>query len=163
VNARVKILFLDIDGVLNSHDFLYRPGAAPFTTTRSDEKLDRAAVLRLNRLIAETGALVVVSSTWRHGCSRVELQEVLDRAGFMGVVRDKTPEWVEGATERGHEIQAWLDEWNAAVEVVSFVILDDDSDMAHLQHRLVQTKVQSGLLDHHVDRAITMLNGTELA
>jgi hypothetical protein len=59
------------------------------------------------------------------------------------------------AKERGHEIQAWLDTQNSNVE--SFVILDDDSDMAHLLSKLVQTKFEFGLTERDATRAITLL------
>lgn len=39
----------------------------------------------------------------------------------------------------------------------SFAILDDESDMGHLGDRHVKTDLATGLLDHHVDQAITLL------
>jgi len=62
-----------------------------------------ACIAVLNEIIAETGADVVVSSTWRYGKTVAELQEMLDAHGFAGRVRDKTPVGPPGAT-RGDEI-----------------------------------------------------------
>lgn len=42
--------------------------------------------------------------------------------------------------------------------VTSFVILDDDSDMDHLRHRLVRTTMVKGLTPEHADLAIAILN-----
>lgn len=54
------VLFLDIDGVLNSVETM-RSGRWNAGT----ETLDPENVERLDRLIQLTGAVVVVSSTWR--------------------------------------------------------------------------------------------------
>lgn len=56
---------------------------------------------------------------------------------------------------RGAEIAAWLAE---QADVESFVILDDDSDMGHLAHRLVETDCVIGLTQEDADRAIAILN-----
>jgi hypothetical protein len=160
----VKVVFLDIDGVLNSHEYVRsdRP--------RSKERggvmgIDPLAVSRLNRLLRATGAVVVVSSTWRKKRSRVELQGVLDARGFQGTVHGKTPDLSgrsPGATlylapQRGEEIRHWLEHDGAEVE--AFVVLDDDGDMDAVRGRFIQTEFETGLTDADVDRAIAMLNG----
>jgi hypothetical protein len=85
--------------------------------------------------------------------------------GFSGRVISKTPSlvgqrkivrqtWVPKV--RGDEIQEWLD-MHAAVD--SFVILDDDADMAHWTSRLVKTNYDVGLTDDDVEKAVKMLLG----
>ena len=162
----IRAVFLDFDGVLNSHDYLAR--------IREEGKtigglmgLDRLAVARLNRLIREADdAKVVISSSWRHGRTRPQLARLLADAGFVGSVIGMTPDFVHVHEEagvvigkqRGDEIQAWLDVApRFGHDVDSFVILDDGSDMAHLKDRLVKTEFSMGLLEEHVDRAIRML------
>ena len=162
----MKIVFLDFDGVLNSHAYI----------RTLDEKarkgvvgLERAAVERLNRLLDHTGAHIVVSSTWRHNRTPEQLAELLHEAGFVyrSKVIGRTPRWLSkspggiyAADSRGHEIQAWLDGADDyGITVDAFVILDDDSDMAHLADRLVKTSFDDGLQDQHVEEAIRLLNG----
>lgn len=54
----MRVLFLDIDGVLN-HRAVFVPGdVAPICPV---------ALARLKALIERTGATIVVSSTWRRG------------------------------------------------------------------------------------------------
>jgi len=156
------VVFLDFDGVLNSTAFQL---SLPEEQRGGVMGLDRAAIVRLNRLVQETEAEVVISSTWRHGRTVQQLRTLLQEHGFVGTVRGRTPQWLEkspgglySAEERGHEIQAWLnkaEDYGCFVD--SFVILDDDSDMAHLRDRLIKTEFATGLLDEHVDRAIAML------
>lgn len=155
----MKILFLDIDGVLNSHDFWKRCqelGIVP------DDKVDPLAVERLNRLVDATGAKIVVSSTWRlpYVWNRQlgMLATLLQRAGIKGEVIGMTPDH-QKSYGRGGEIQAWmLQARQDNIDIESFVILDDDNDMDHLMGYLVQTKMTDGLQDHHVETAIQILN-----
>lgn len=152
-----RILFLDIDGVLNSHAYWRSTGRQLHL-----HDLDRKAVTRLNAVLDRTGAMVVVSSTWRLHHSRVELQEMLTRYGFTGTVLGTT---TKKHAKRGLQIQEWLDNPRYAHKdsphyVESFAIVDDDSDMEHLLPHLVQTHMQGddgGLQDKHVEQLVSML------
>lgn len=58
----MKVIFLDVDGVLNSEkDLLEAKGKS--------ELFDRPLAL-LKELVESTKAKIVVSSTWRIGCSK---------------------------------------------------------------------------------------------
>jgi hypothetical protein len=162
-----RIVFLDIDGVLNSHAFFARRADDPEKEKYVD-RIDDEAVARLQRLCAMNDANVVVSSTVRFNKTRVELQELLAAHGFKRMVLDKTPDYTRRPTpgglwlaqeRRGHEIQGWLDENErlGRFNVTGFVILDDDSDMAHLKSRLVKTSFDQGLTDADVERAAEVL------
>lgn len=74
-----KIIFLDFDGVLNSQLWYIRTKG-----NREIDDLDTEAIGFLNTLIKNTGAKVVVSSTWRLNKTVDELQEILNRNGFKG-------------------------------------------------------------------------------
>lgn len=166
----MRLLFLDIDGVLNSAEYV--------ASDRCRERggiigIDRAAVPRLNAITDRTGAGIVVSSSWRIGKTVDRMGEILAAHGVTGEVVSCTPVLtrrysdhpeddtrVVVAQERGHEIQAWLDEMTgppAWLDVEAFAILDDSSDMAHLRDRLVRTTWERGLLDEHVERVVAML------
>lgn len=158
----MKIVFLDFDGVLNNHDYLYGLGDNPLATG-SDDQIDPKAVAKLNRIYRETGAVVVVSSTWRLTRTVPELRQLLRSKGLRLEVIGKTPAHIGRgpvvfADRRGEEIHWWLTNAEEyGVEVESFVILDDDSDMQPYMDRLVKTTFQTGLLEEHVDRAIALL------
>jgi len=136
-----RVIFLDIDGVL-----------APIRTWDRYGDLDSACIQVLNEMVADGGADVVVTSTWRHGKTVAELQGMLQAQGFAGLVLDKTPTDIPGA-RRGDEIAAWL----AEHAVDGYVIIDDHADMGELHTHLVQTHPAHGLRPADVPRAIALL------
>ena len=75
-----RVIFLDIDGVL-----------APIRRWDRYGDLDPACIEVLNDIVARGEADVVVSSTWRHGKTAAELQDLLGAEGFIGRVLDITP------------------------------------------------------------------------
>lgn len=154
----MKVLFLDIDGVLNTADTWHKTkhlrGKPCSNFERWSRMIDPELVVNLNKVIEATDAKVVVSSTWRLSFEAPELQKLLESQGFVGEVIDRTPDASEVNNiwqkhfqkyppsdnyenwQRGFEIQAWLFEHP---EVKTFAIVDDDSDMAHLIKRHVKT------------------------
>lgn len=145
-----RIIFLDIDGVLNSERW-YR-GRAPAMHEAKADHIDPAGVGLVNQLIVRTDAKVVISSTWRH-FGEDFVKGVLVSRGFIGEIIGITPPL---GYPRGREIQAWIDD--APVPPLSLVILDDNSDMLHLKSRLVLTKSKTGITLNDVDRAVRILN-----
>lgn len=145
----MKLIFLDIDGVLNYELFWRekrqrdRYNELPKDAPKGAHDLCEKAIELLNDLIGSTGAKVVISSSWRIGRTPEELQEVLNYKGFKGEVIDKTPRLdfrtkdYSYSVPRGCEIKAWM-EMNKGIlgdkiTKVKYVILDDDSDMLYWQ------------------------------
>lgn len=157
----MKIVFLDMDGVVNCMEFFDRTSKEREGLTRHDETdfwkmmIDPEAVKRLNTIADKSGAKFVLSSSWRIAHPLLKVEKYLKLCGFTGDLIDKTPNRSPVPPHRrGNEIQAWLDSHK---EVEKFVILDDDSDMEHLTKYLVQTSWRDGLLDEHVEKALKML------
>jgi hypothetical protein len=121
----------------------------------------------LNEIVTRTGAKVVVSSTWRKSYSVQALGKFLAWAGFVGEVIAKTPQdlprihdgpYATSSPLRGHEIQHWLD--SQPKPTPNFVILDDDSDMAHLSNRHVKIDLAVGLTRENVEQALRLFAET---
>jgi DNA-binding LacI/PurR family transcriptional regulator len=142
----VKIIFLDLDGVLVNRAALRARRLDPQHKPAADPE----AVAALNHIVESTGAQIVVTSTWREEYSLAELRELLARWGVSGFVVDVTPM----GNARGQEIQEWLT-LHAAEH---FVILDDQSDMERLQAHLVKTETEAGLTMREAEMAIAHLN-----
>src|SRR5206468_12444770 len=93
----------------------------------------------LNTIVAQTGAQIVITSTWRYGKTIPELRQALAEHGFAGRVIGTTPRDMPG-TDRGEQIAAWL----AEHPVDSYVIIDDHRDVGPLIGHLVQTNPLRG-------------------
>jgi hypothetical protein len=169
----MRIVFLDMDGVLNSVAFFdSNPKLDPDTATVPDGGSDQwwtrmvnpEQVKLLNVILAETGAKVVLSSSWRYHVDPEWMQRILEAQGFVGEVIARTPrqkdsgETIMVAQTRGHEIERWMVE-NKHLEIESFVILDDmgPGAFAHMAPYLVRTSWANGLQEHHIKAAIDML------
>lgn len=150
----MRIIFLDIDGVLNSQAYHYKIGGYR-GSSRSAEFLDPDAIERLNKIVESTEAKVVLSSSWRYGYINdiPGLRDMFERNRIKVDVIDITPII---AGPRGAEIQSWLDE-HKDVDIESFIIFDDSDDMIHLKPRLIQTTLAHGLQSSHTLKAIAML------
>lgn len=140
----MKIIFLDIDGVLNNTACL-----------SEGVQILHEKVLLLDRIIEATDARVVISSSWRMGRDTEYFSEILRLMGcWRRNVLDLTPE-IDGP--RGGEIQAWLD--SGLINVTGYLILDDDGDMLDSQKdHFIQTDVRTGLMSREIPKAIAILN-----
>lgn len=147
----MKIIFLDMDGVMNS-----QASAKRFKTFH---KCQPESVDALNMIIDATGAKIVISSTWREAYGLDFVRGFLESAGVQRYsVIDATPviRTKEFASERGVEINDWLS--RQTEKPYSFVILDDDAwDMSPNQARFVKTDMQIGLNQTDALKAIGIL------
>ncbi len=151
----MKIIFLDIDGVLNSI-------AYDRTRTDKDGNIDKTRLVLLREIVDKTEAKIVLSSSWRKHWYRDkekcdgegrEVAEVFEEAGIE--IYDKTPQI--GYLERANEIRAWLED-NPDTE--KFVIIDDIGfGWDELSDNLVKTdsRIGRGLENKHVQKAIKIL------
>lgn len=132
----MKIIFLDVDGVLNSEHWYIKNHEKHPERCRTDKAIDPRYVRNLRRIVKKTGAKIVLTATCR-GVVRKDknhyLHQILKKYGLE--IYDYTNR--VGTGERGYDIQDWLDKHR---DVTHIVILDDDSDMLHLTKYLVKTK-----------------------
>lgn len=149
-----RILFTDIDGVLNSERYFAEKRGRGITLISSKpEMIDPTAVVHLNRIVRETGCLVVLSSSWRlHNLG--DVIEWLRERGFEGTLFGATP---RTPATRGGQIQAWLDSWDTRSV---YVALDDEPDLDTHPGRWVVTSYAAGLTEQEADQAIALLRGT---
>lgn len=146
----LKIIFLDIDGVLNTSE-----------TVSNNIYLDWERVKLLDEVCEKTGAALVLSSAWRIMHSRDNIDFALRQVGlFHGRIIGETinlrpDDEIEGQ-RRGQEIQHYLDKHKP----YRFVIVDDSSDMMPKQLPwFVKTTFEHGLDQRRADRMVEILNG----
>jgi len=184
----VKIIFLDIDGVLNCES-AYRNGECQYQEwIWEDGRKDhyqrfcvRSKEL-LNKLIDETGAKIVISSTWRH--SGIEfMKKVWEMEEMIGEIIGITPSLRTKGLHipRGMEIGYYLNNdlqfqhinWDEVIQqeyidksgVENYIIIDDDSDMLynqrnHFVHVLPSPRNKDGFNQHYYEMAKSMLEKT---
>ncbi len=163
-----KIVFLDIDGVLNNvkHcEWLHFNEAkgcgygqpweldagnfSPVTVGWDPEN-----VKALHHIIDETNADIIISSTWRRGRTAVFFRQCFAEFGWdRAPVRGMTGVINEIGSIRGDEVNDFL----ANVKTDAWVCLDDDGDF-HPENNLVQTNGDVGLTFEDAARAIEILN-----
>jgi hypothetical protein len=138
--GRMKIIFLDIDGVLNC-DKTPNPRNFPYV-------MDKKLLARLNRLLERTKARVVLSSSWR--CDPVGLLA----AKYWGVpFIDICPD--KPKNPRGKEMQKWLADHP---RVTRFAIIDDEDDELD-DLPLFQPSSKTGLTPEIAKGVADYLNG----
>jgi hypothetical protein len=155
----MKIIFLDIDGVLNSETY-----EASRNEECGDGYIDLSRVKLLADIVNATGAKIVLTSSlrieWEKDSRRCDkdgkyINQCLDRYGLS--IMDKTP-FTSFFAERRKEILSWIS--NHRSEVESFVILDDmNYGWGELSGRVVITDPLSyGLEEEHVQKALELLS-----
>lgn len=153
----MKVIFLDIDGVLNSNRSAAALGGMPWpgrSKGRDWHLFDPVAVGLLRRACEKTGSVCVLSSSWRNVMNESEIQELAVHLGVT--IIGQTPRSL-GGEPRGEQIAAWLEE---NPEVWTWAILDDDSDMLEEQkERFVKTTFREGLLFEHYMQLTHLLGG----
>lgn len=161
----MRILFLDIDGVLNGHEKL--PGSI-YCGIRPD------CMAELNRVIAATGCVLVITSAWRYQI----LLNAMTRRGFEymlashGLILPANGDaLIVGNTredesppncDRGEQILEWLEvtEGVKSFGVGSWAVVDDDPMKMRLgEHawRLVKTLPERGLQPCNADHLIEIM------
>jgi hypothetical protein len=180
-----NIIFLDIDGVLN-HQTAYHNGHCKYVKLMVGDVEDSYSTFcptskaLLNKLIEETNAKVVISSSWRLSGEDF-MQAVWKAEGMSGEIIGITPYFnlehrgkSVGSASRGEEIKWWLNNvqeysdifWNADMQngimeksgLRNYIIIDDDSDMLynqreHFVHVLPSPRNYSGFSQEHYEKA----------
>lgn len=138
----MKIIFLDIDGVLNGYNFLEYFGWGLVCRIKNEKLKDwyrrktdvcgihKRKVKRLAKIVKRTNAKVVLSSSWRFAYWNIPHK---DKSGDLKKLYDLFSEYnievigITGKTKEGkrdEEILTWVSSHN---NIKNFVILDDEN------------------------------------
>ena len=164
----MKVIFLDVDGVLNSA-----------RTVMSDESIETDLIQNLAAIVKVTNAKIILTSSWRmspnalrtlmdalmwfdlsiSGCTQegVDIRD-FEHTRFEGIT--PTRRYLNSNTftyDRGAEIAMWLLQHDFDVE--KFVILDDDDlDIINwFSKEFVKTNFLKGLTKEDAAKAIELL------
>ena len=155
----MKVIFLDIDGVLNSRAYDRR------RDWNKQTDIDETRLPLIKQIIDATGAKIVLSSSWRQHWDRDPdrcgedgryINESFAKFGLR--IYDKTPDLGFSAV-RKDEVEKWLNETEENIE--AFVIIDDYRyGWGGLNEHFVKTEpnFRLGIESEHVEKAIEILN-----
>ena len=158
-----KVLFLDIDGVLNSDNYFNNredTDNRPYPLSEFDPK----AIIKINKILRECD-LLVMSSDWRF---QTNLDKILLA---VGIDKDKVANFkftpylghIFKDNLRGHEVDFVVKGLKRIHKKVNYVILDDLLEFMPFQKaHLVHTNYNIGLTDKNVEKAIEILKDTGL-
>lgn len=158
-----KLIFLDIDGVLNVETYHYleendiwvcpEAGDTEFPLLYGDQPLNSRCLKNLQTLVDNTRADIVISSSWRILYPISSLSKMFKEAGLKINIIGQTrnlPNCI-----RGQEVEDYLDNINHK----KYVILDDSTDFYHWQKPyFVNTDPGFGLSELDVRKAMMILN-----
>ena len=132
----MKIIFLDIDGVLS---LSHLEDGIEIPKPLMERELDKNCLKNLMTLVEKTNGKIVITSDWR---KNKELMKKLEVLGIFGVTTD--------LGNREDEILIWLSE-NKKLNIESFVIIDDDiGDFEMLVGRVVLVDSTVGITEWDV-------------
>ena len=159
-----KVIFLDIDGVLSP-----RWWDSDKQSDNYGRLFDAKAVANLSKIVEETEAEIVISSSWKN-VGLVELQNMWRDRDLPGKIVDITPDYMSDELllkedsadmdylyERGSEIQGWL--LLHGDDIRRYVIIDDMDDILPEQlSYFVQTDPEMGITNDDVKKVVRLLN-----
>lgn len=163
-----KLIFLDIDGVLNTK-WWYSQMDRNTHRDKYGYAFDPQAVANLRKIVEETGADIVISSSWKcMGLSQME--DMWKDRNLPGKIIGITPNSVSDELLidadidsmelfhiRGEEIKEWLKKHGK--RVCNYVIIDDmDNMLPGQQSHFVQTNPEVGITEDDAEKAIAILN-----
>lgn len=151
----MKVVFLDFDGVLNGDAYVRRQG-------RFGVIIDPSKMELLRRIITETDAKIVLTTSWREhwdvveeGCDETggEINRIFRRFGLE--IYDKTPHRGFG---REKNMRLWLD---GHPNVRNYVALDDQFLSADFlkEHFVLTSNLRGGMDAADAEKAIAILKG----
>lgn len=154
----MKVIFLDIDGVLNCRSSKSRCGCYV--------GIDNDKVKRLRRIVEATGAKIVLCSSWKTGWSPTNKDEQDRNAIYMdNRLKRERLKILAKTNDKGCNRGEGIVNWITLHEVEQWVVLDDeifdDYEEYSIMPHLVKTDFydrNGGLQDCHVDEAIRILN-----
>lgn len=168
----MKVIFLDIDGVLNSDAYAARYHKEILREKGYHIFVDPEAVNRVKKICDETGAKIILSSSWRMFDLKNTIEDLnryRDLRPIIDLIIGITPRLI--CDRRGTEInyvipridecieKGLIDEKYKGEKIDLYIIIDDNDDMVSFQQDLlIHVDSWKGLTDEDADKAIDLLN-----
>ena len=150
--GKIKVLFLDIDGVLCLHEM----GVVNWDDNVDDYVFDDGCCRRLKEILDATGCKLALSSSWR--LQRSDCDKILRFLRPFGITNADFIGSTPDLTHRGEEIMTFV---ARHPEIGAFVAVDDEdfSGDRFPADRLALTKLERGITEPVKNLIIQKLNG----
>lgn len=160
----MKIIFLDIDGVVNTSANKWETGRIKFRGRRCipTNREPKRVLAKLIKWMLENDIYFVMSTSWGRSSTAKDWNEILKNYGInKNLVISRTP--VHETGKRGLEILQWLEYWNTvAVEkygkerVDGYIVIDDDVQdilpYVKPKSHVIHTDVRKGLTEKDLEK-----------
>lgn len=163
----MKVLFLDIDGVLNSETYAKRYHEEHLGEKGYHIWVDPHAVELVRGLCEVEHVKIILSSSWRSYDLKSTIEHLTEYRHLKPLLR-----YIIGVTVsmmsrcRGEEIRRTIEDWDRLVDsglidkryrdrgvLFQYAIVDDDSDMTNEQRpHFVQTDWSVGITEIEIER-----------
>lgn len=167
----LKLIFLDFDGVLNSNQYFnsyyyfnllkennIQDAIEDVFAKAPHFHIDPQAIELINQLVEQSGAKVIVSSSWRKVFALDKINTMLGLRGANFQCVDITS-FKFGYRYRGYDIKEYLSDLKQDKNIIpkSFVIIDDIDEFSNYQPQFVQTSMTTGFTIDNLNRALKIL------
>lgn len=156
----MKILFLDIDGVVNTgRNLLWLPSDMHHEFGSFKEHIDQTAAHAVRYLCEYTGCKVVINST-HGGYGEDHIRDMFMKVGY-DISEDLYINWCSGFPNdnmnREESVLNFLEELKEAEQEVEAWCVIDDADLPKLSDHHVQPKSQNGIMMEDFEKACKIL------
>ena len=160
----MKVIFLDIDGVVNTSANKWETGRVKFRGKRCipTNREPKRVLAKLIKWMLENDAYFVMSTSWGRNSVAEDWNKILRNYGVKkDLVISRTSLRQDGT--RGLEILEWLEKWNTdevgkhgKERVESYVVIDDDVKdiIPYIKPKscIIHTNVRKGLTESDLEK-----------
>lgn len=160
----MKVIFLDIDGVVNTSANKWETGRVKFRGKRCipTNKEPKRTLVKMVKWMLENDAYFVMSTSWGRNSVAEDWNKILRNYGVKkDLVISRTSLRQDGT--RGLEILEWLEKWNTdevgkhgKERVESYVVIDDDVKdiIPYIKPKscIIHTNVRKGLTESDLEK-----------
>lgn len=163
----MKVIFLDIDGVVNTSANKWETGRVKFRGKRCipTNREPKRVLAKLIKWMLENEVYFVMSTSWGRSSTAKDWIEILKNYGInKNLVISRTP--VHETGKRGLEILKWIKIWNEekTEKVKDYLVIDDDIldiEPYISKSRIIHTDVRKGLTEKDFQKIKVYFNRKE--
>ena len=163
----MKVIFLDIDGVVNTSANKWETGRIKFRGARCipTNREPKRVLAKLIKWMLENEVYFVMSTSWGRSSTARDWNEILKNYGInKDLVISRTP--VHETGKRGLEILKWIKIWNEEKmeKVKKYLVIDDDIfdiEPYISKSHIIHTDVRKGLTEKDLEKIKVSFNRKE--